>query len=719
MTFSLPGMSREDFFRDYWRKRPLFIKGGAEHLLQPSVSESELDQAFVQLAEIDPKRIRRSGDNVIFGLRIDHVIPRLRSLARRFVADFGFPSVGFDGIKALGGHSIGSHYDYSDNFVLQQSGIKHWRLHPPDIIPGDQLRRRILGDPNLGPVYMPEGALEFVLEPGDLLYLPLFWPHWGVSQGPSTSVSLLIDAESAMDEIVPVLVRALSEAPSFWSPLPATSLDLAEVDPPMPDAWRQVFHNLAQALTEPNLMEGVARQFWNNHINRLRTSAAMVLHEQTNSDPAPRELAIDMQWARGQLQAALPPLEVGKLVLPDSDPNTFGTLCEYTYRPYLKRFLITCAKAFSFLRDDTRKRSLHTLVRGLQQLDRSVLCKLFLRPEMTSWIWRTAEAIDFAFAPRIELMFEHLGTFLWPVLLAHGVLPERETIVFAPSSANEVHLFQLGRGISTEHALPNPLTLVLKNETIYLGPSPEIEIPVGAIVASNRVETNRVCVAPLPSTQLGHIVVLRTSAWFSEFFPKTEAEGRASPLYLDIPDDELNSLREEMNRAMHLLDKHWPAARAEIERGIGLILPVHSRGLRAHNASVAGFRGLITSSVRPAYMLAQSLVHEAGHNKLSSLLDVVRLSQNADDELFYSPFVDTSRPITALIHGVYAFLQDIHITRRMLSGGVAGLSEAPMEKYLQKIEARVRSTVATIRAHARLTEHGEVLVSGIERGLES
>ena len=49
---------------------------------------------------------------------------------------------------------------------------------------------------DFGAVEIDDSVAEtFVLEPGDLLYLPLFWLHSGVSTGPSLSLSLVCPGE--------------------------------------------------------------------------------------------------------------------------------------------------------------------------------------------------------------------------------------------------------------------------------------------------------------------------------------------------------------------------------------------------------------------------------------------------------------------------------------------------------------------------------------------
>jgi lysine-specific demethylase/histidyl-hydroxylase NO66 len=64
------------------------------------------------------------------------------------------------------------HHDTHDVFVLQVSGRKRWRVYEPVVeLPLKKQR----WSPRLGQVGAP--VEDFVLEPGDTLYLPRGWPH--------------------------------------------------------------------------------------------------------------------------------------------------------------------------------------------------------------------------------------------------------------------------------------------------------------------------------------------------------------------------------------------------------------------------------------------------------------------------------------------------------------------------------------------------------------
>jgi 50S ribosomal protein L16 3-hydroxylase len=211
----------DEFRAEYWRRRPLCVRGGGHDLIDFRVPRHEFERLTTRLAVTSPMHVRRRCREITFVENVSQASERLQRRARALGEALGCPSVWVDGVLARDGCSIGSHYDDSDNFIVQQSGEKLWRLHDPSIIPVEHLRRRMLGDPTVAAVEMPDDCLEFVLEPGDLLYIPLFWAHDGISRGPSFSLTLVCNATSALAQALPRLIERLAQDPWWWRPIPA------------------------------------------------------------------------------------------------------------------------------------------------------------------------------------------------------------------------------------------------------------------------------------------------------------------------------------------------------------------------------------------------------------------------------------------------------------------------------------------------------------------
>ena len=73
--------------------------------------------------------------------------------------------------------SVPPHTDRQDVLILQSAGRKHWKVFaPPAVEEVDPLRRGKDGDV-LDAAMLGEPLLEATLEPGDVLYVPLGFPH--------------------------------------------------------------------------------------------------------------------------------------------------------------------------------------------------------------------------------------------------------------------------------------------------------------------------------------------------------------------------------------------------------------------------------------------------------------------------------------------------------------------------------------------------------------
>jgi len=104
--------------------------------------------------------------------------------------------------SATGG-SVGPHTDQYDVFLLQAEGRRRWQIahnYDPDLLPGCPL--------NVLRNFTAEQ--EWVLEPGDMLYLPPGVAHFGVALEPGMSWSIGARAPSAAD-----LLQGLGEWLAF------------------------------------------------------------------------------------------------------------------------------------------------------------------------------------------------------------------------------------------------------------------------------------------------------------------------------------------------------------------------------------------------------------------------------------------------------------------------------------------------------------------------
>lgn len=215
-------LSFERFMSAHWRRSPLHVRGGARALIRQTFNADQFERLRATLAAEGATGVRSCDESVVFIEAIDRAEPSMRDTARNLATLFGLPSAWFDAVRTHTVSGIGSHFDHSDNFVLQQEGRKIWRLSPPDCLPEGARARRMLGDKSVGAAPIDSDSVsEFVLEPGDLLYMPLFWIHEGVSDGPSLSLSLVCPAVAFRTVFLRSLEAEMARRGLGWNPAPA------------------------------------------------------------------------------------------------------------------------------------------------------------------------------------------------------------------------------------------------------------------------------------------------------------------------------------------------------------------------------------------------------------------------------------------------------------------------------------------------------------------
>lgn len=184
------------FMRNIWQRRPRLIRRALPDvgstvsraqlfaLAARDDVESRLLTAFggrwklahgPLAASALPARTRRCWTLLVQG--VDLYLPAAAALRERFrfISDARLDDVMIS--YASDGGGVGPHVDSYDVFLLQAHGRRRWRISRQrdlDLIPG--LPLKILAD------FRP--SQEWVLEPGDLLYLPPGVAHDGVALGP-------------------------------------------------------------------------------------------------------------------------------------------------------------------------------------------------------------------------------------------------------------------------------------------------------------------------------------------------------------------------------------------------------------------------------------------------------------------------------------------------------------------------------------------------------
>jgi len=216
---------------------------------------------------------------------------------------------------------------------------------------------------------------------------------------------------------------------------------------------------------------------------------------------------------------------------------------------------------------------------------------------------------------------------------------------------------------------------------------------------------------PLTRIANSSITLVRDAADLYELYPQDDSKFQRC-----LADDETSIFVDALN-GLALVRRHWIEGYDEVIDTIHRVLPLESDGtLNPRNESVHELRGLVATTPRPSYLAAQMWMHESGHNRFSTILDLYDILPPCG-ELFFSPFVQRLRPPNALLHGIFSFIRDMEITRR-LRGQVDEIPGYSMERYFQKNLEKLRAAMDTVRTQFQPTPMGARLVEGFEHAIQ-
>ena len=129
--------------------------------------------------------------------------------AHRLLQRFRFvPDARLDDVMvsyASDGGGVGPHIDSYDVFLLQVAGRRRWRI-------GRVARPRLRDDVPLKMLAGFEAAEDWLLEPGDMLYLPPGWGHDGIAVGECLTASIGFRAPAAAGLAADALQRLADAA---------------------------------------------------------------------------------------------------------------------------------------------------------------------------------------------------------------------------------------------------------------------------------------------------------------------------------------------------------------------------------------------------------------------------------------------------------------------------------------------------------------------------
>jgi 50S ribosomal protein L16 3-hydroxylase len=207
----LGGLHSGRFLKEYWQKKPLLIRGampGFSGLLNPEelaglACEEDVQSRLVlhdgaawQLEQgpFEEARFAQLPQTnwTLLVQNVNHYLPEAAELLQLF--NF-VPYARLDDLMvsyAPDGGGVGPHFDSYDVFLLQGQGKRLWRVsEQKDLSLIENAPLRILRHFNT--------EQEWLLEPGDMLYLPPHMAHWGIAVGDCMTYSIGFRAPAAQE----------------------------------------------------------------------------------------------------------------------------------------------------------------------------------------------------------------------------------------------------------------------------------------------------------------------------------------------------------------------------------------------------------------------------------------------------------------------------------------------------------------------------------------
>ncbi|HVJ36547.1 MAG TPA: cupin domain-containing protein [Stenotrophomonas sp.] len=227
------GMPTARFLRDYWHKRPLLIRQAfpgfqtpvtPEDLAGLACEEGVLARLISHDRDRDDWQVRSGPfeetdfpglpdhDWTLLVQDVDKWDPDVRAL----LAQFAFlPRWRIDDIMisfAATGGSVGAHVDHYDVFLLQGLGQRRWQIDASVAMGRRAPPLAFREDAEIKLLQRFTPTHDWVLAPGDMLYLPPLVPHHGVAVDPCLTFSIGTRAPSSAELISDYLDTLIADA---------------------------------------------------------------------------------------------------------------------------------------------------------------------------------------------------------------------------------------------------------------------------------------------------------------------------------------------------------------------------------------------------------------------------------------------------------------------------------------------------------------------------
>lgn len=220
----LGGLTPAQFMRRHWHKKPLLVRQAIPNF-QPPVLRTEMFALAAQ-ESVESRLVQqiKGGWKLRHGPFARRSLPAMsqrewtllvqgvdlhNDAVHQLMQQFRFvPEARLDDLMisyATDGGGVGPHFDSYDVFLLQAHGRRRWRIgRQKDLTLKEGIPLKVLAE------FEPEE--EFVLEPGDMLYLPPRYAHDGIAEGECMTYSIGFRAPARAELAQELLVRLSEDA---------------------------------------------------------------------------------------------------------------------------------------------------------------------------------------------------------------------------------------------------------------------------------------------------------------------------------------------------------------------------------------------------------------------------------------------------------------------------------------------------------------------------
>jgi 50S ribosomal protein L16 3-hydroxylase len=272
----LGGLSPSQFMKRHWQKKPLLVRNAIPDFV-PSVGRAELvalagEEGVESRLIVDspkgwkmkhgpfakrglPPFSQKKWTFLVQGVDLHHDGVHGLMQQFRFVPDARLDDVMIS--YATDGGGVGPHFDSYDVFLLQAQGQRRWRI-------GRQKDLSLQPNVPLKILQSFEAEQEFVLNPGDLLYLPPKYAHDGVAMGECMTWSIGFRAPQEGELARELLLGLADEAfegvgdAIYRDPKQAAMASPAAIPQSLAGFARQV---VDKALQNPNLLDSLLGEY--------------------------------------------------------------------------------------------------------------------------------------------------------------------------------------------------------------------------------------------------------------------------------------------------------------------------------------------------------------------------------------------------------------------------------------------------------------------------